>query len=185
MNALSSSEDFSGKIFATVLKAEGRYAMINNETKVRTTSEISVMLAGVGSILVLSSAITFAFVRNIFGFLVAALVPIVYSAIVFWIIKHRKNALVVNHIGEMGIKNSYLGEVMCEMIWSEIGDFGVAEVKGGLLKGKYIYVSRVFVNNAIRRDIIRRYDPRVCIVMPCTEEVCKVLNTASGGKIDI
>jgi predicted membrane protein len=159
--------------------------MVNNEMKVRTTCELSMMLRCFGAILLLSSVATFMMVKNILGFLVALLVPITYIAVSYLIIKREKNALALNYIEERGIKNAYLGEFMCEMSWSEIGDFGVAEVKRGLYKGKYIYVSRIFVNNAIRRNIIKRYDPRVCIVVPYTEEVREMLSAASGGKIDV
>lgn len=159
--------------------------MVKNEMKVRATCELSMMLRSVGAVLILSSIITFMLVKNILGFLVAALVPIIYFAVSYLIIKREKNALTINYIDGRGMKNAYLGEIMCEMGWSEIGDFGVAEVKRGLYRGKYIYVSRIFVNNAIRCNIVKRYDPRVCIVVPYTEEVRKMLSVASGGKIDV
>lgn len=158
--------------------------MMGNEMKIRTTGELSVMIKAIGILVLISSVWAFTLVRNILGFIIVFFVPALYTLASWFVVKRSKNALMMNTIDGSGVKNAYLGSVACEMYWSEIGDFGVVEVKDGLYKGRYVYMSRVFVNNSIRRNIIKQYDPRVCIVIPYTEAVCKKIGMASGGKIE-
>ena len=153
--------------------------------KVRTTAELSVMIKSILVIVGLSTTISLFFVKKIGGaiFLLLWLVAIVFVAylVTLW----AKNALMMNVIGYQGIRNEYLGSPICDLSWDEIGDFGIAEVKSGLFKGKYIYMSRIFVDKKKSVDIIRTYDPRICVVLPYTEETRRAIRVASGDKIDI
>lgn len=155
------------------------------EIKVRTTCEFSVFWLSVGAILILVSIISLFFVKTLIGAAVVLLVPAVYFAVSFFAAMRHKNALVMNVIDMHGVKNRYMGSSLCELDWNEIGDFGVAEVKNGLFCGRYIYMSRVFVSSSVRRDLIKKYDPRVCVVFPYTEQVCRAMSRLSGGRIDI
>ena len=153
------------------------------EIKVRTTCELSVFFLAVGAVLALCSIISLFFVKTLIGAAVVLLVPLVCFAGAFFLAMHNKNALVMNVIDIHGVKNRYMGNPLCDLSWDEIGDFGVAEVKKGIFGGRYIYMSRVFVASSIRRDLIRKYDPRVCVVFPYTEQVCNAMTRLSGGKI--
>lgn len=155
------------------------------EIKVRTTCELSVFCPTVGIILAACSIISLFFVKTIIGAAIALLVPLVYFSAVFFAAMRNKNALIVNVIDTGGVKNRYMGNHLCDLSWGEIGDFGVAEVKKGVFAGRYIYMSRVFVASAVREDLIKNYDPRVCVVFPYTEQVCRAMNRLSGGRIDL
>ena len=155
------------------------------EIKVRTTCEFSVFFLTVGIILTLSSIVSLFFVKTFIGAAVVLLVPLVYFAVMFFLAMRHKNALVMNVIDLGGVKNRYIGNSLCELTWGEIGDFGIVEVKKGLFSGRYIYMSRVFVASSVRKDLLNRYDPRVCVVFPYTEQVCRAITRLSGGKINI
>lgn len=155
------------------------------EIKVRTTCELSVFCLTVGIILALSGIASLFFVKTLIGAALVLLVPTVYFAVAFFFAMRNKNALVMNVIDLGGVKNRYMGNVLCDLSWSEIGDFGIAEVKKGFFSGRYIYMSRVFVSSSVRKDLIRKYDPRVCVVFPYTEQVCRAVSRLSGGRIDI
>ena len=155
------------------------------EIKVRTTCEFSSYCFAVGIILVLSSIVSLFFVKTFIGVAIILLIPLIYFAVAFLLAMRNKNALVMNYIDMGGVKNRYMGNSLCELSWGEIGDFGVVEVKNGIFSGKYIYMSRVFVSGTVRRDLIKKYDPRVCVVFPYTEQVCRAMSRLSGGRIDV
>ena len=159
--------------------------MDKKETRVRTTGELSVLLKAVGGLLGAMSFISVFFAGSVLAIVLILLVPVLYAVCALLIVRKYKQAMMVNVIDAAGIKNEYFGEPRCFMEWDEIGDFGVAEARKGLFRGRYIYVSRIFISQEMRRDIIRRYDPRVCIVLPCTDEICNVVREESRGKIDI
>lgn len=158
---------------------------MDQHTKVRTTGELSVLIEAMGAILFAVSVVALFFVRHFFAVLIIIAVPAAYVGIAWLVINKMKNAVMINIIDSDGVRNSFFGNTVCEMGWDEIGDFGVTEVTGGFFSGKYIYLSRIFVQSNIRKDIIKKYDPRVCIVFPCTEEICRTVLKTSGGKIDI
>ena len=153
--------------------------------KLRTTAELDAILKSIGALISLGTIAALFFVKNIGGALIILLVPLCYFAAAYFVSAKCKNALMINVIDFNGVRNESGGEVLCDLEWNEIGDFGVAEVRRGLFKGRYVYMSRIFVSDGIRRDIVNRYDPRICIVFPCTEETCYALREASGEKIDI
>ena len=155
------------------------------EIKIRTTCELSAILEVIGAILSLSSIVSLFFVKTFGGAATVLLVPLLYAAAAYAIVTRKKNALMVNEIDLEGVRNRYMGGVLCQLSWGEIGDFGVAEVKKGLFSGRYIYMSRVFVQSSVRKNVIDGYDPRVCVVFPYTKEVCRAVTRLSGGKIDI
>ena len=158
---------------------------MNQQTKVRTTGELSVLLESLGAFIAVMALVTLMFARHTLGVIIAIAVPITYGAFVWLIVQKKRNAFMINIIDSDGVKNSSFGNTLCEMDWREIGDFGVAEVTKGLFSGRYIYMSRIFVPISVRGDIIKNYDPRVCIVFPYTEDICRAVSKASGGKIDI
>ena len=153
--------------------------------KLKTTAELGVLLEGIGALIGLCTVVSLFFVKNIGAALLILLVPAVYGVLAYFVCVKFKNALMVNVIDYNGVRNEHAGNPLCEFEWNEIGDFGVAEVRHGLFKGRYVYMSRIFVDNSIRRNIVMNYDPRICIVFPCTEETCFALREASGEKIDI
>ena len=153
--------------------------------KLRTTAELGAILYGMGALISLGTLVSVFFVKSIGGALIILLVPLCYFAAAYFISMKFKNALMINVIDLDGVRNERKGEIVCDLEWNEIGDFGVAEVKRGIFKGRYIYMSRIFVSEGIRSDIVNRYDPRICIVFPCTEETSYALREASGEKIDI
>ena len=155
------------------------------EIKVRTTCEMSVLCITITVILTLVSIVSLVLVKTFIGVALVLLVPTVCFALAFFLAMKNKNALVMNVIDTSGVKNRYMGGVLCDLTWSEIGDFGVAEVKKGFFSGRYIYMSRVFVASSVRKDLIKKYDPRVCVVFPYTKEVCRAMTRLSGGRIDV
>lgn len=159
--------------------------LLRDGIKIRTTSELSTIGVAIGAFLGALSIVSLFFVKTFTGAGVVLLVPLLYAVAVCFVWKHKGNALVMNVIGADGVCNRRLGSVLCDLSWEEIGDFGVAEVKKGMFKGKYIYMSRVFVQDEIRRNVISAYDPRVCIVLPYTSEVSKAIANLSCGKIDL
>lgn len=159
--------------------------MEKKETKVRTTGELSVLLKAVGALLGAMSVTSAVLVKRPLAVLLILIIPVGYLIAAMLIARSSRSAMMMNTIDSSGIKNSYLGETVCLMSWDEIGDFGVAETSHGLFRGRYIYLSRIFVGQEVRRDIIKKYDHRVCIVLPCTDEICDSVREASRGKIDI
>ena len=156
-----------------------------NTLKVRTTGEISAILSETGALIGVLSVASLFFVKSFGSALIILLVPIVYALCAYLISVKYKKALFMNVISCDGVRNERFGNTICSMEWNEIGDFGVARVKKGSFKGRYVYLSRIFVSNEIRRDIVRSYDPRICVVMPYSPEICQALKEASHEKIDI
>jgi len=124
-------------------------------------------------------------VKTFIGAAVILSAPLAYAVACFFVAKRCQNALMMNVIDPDGVKNEFMGSSQCELFWNEIGDFGVAEVKKGLYSGKYIYMSRIFVNDSVKENIVREYDSRVCIVFPYTAEVCRAVMKLSGGRIEV
>ncbi len=158
---------------------------IRNGIRVRTTCELSMLLVSVGGGLLLAALVALFFVKSAGAVLLIFLPLLAFAGLAFWLIRHKKSALMMNRIGFEGVRSSFGEEEFCSLAWDEIGDFGVAEVKKGWFKGSYIYLSRVFVASGIRGNLIARYNPHVCIVLPCTKEIVRALSVFSGGKIDI
>ena len=156
-----------------------------NIMRLRTTAELDAILKSMGALVSLGTIVSLFYVKSIGGALIILLIPLSYFAVSYFLTVRYRKALMFNVIDLDGVRNEIKGEVLCDLEWNEIGDFGVAEVKRGIFKGQYVYMSRIFINEDIRRDIVRRYDPRICIVFPCTEETCYALREASGEKIDI
>ena len=156
-----------------------------NIMRLRTTAELGAMMNSVGALILLAAVASLFFVRSIGGALIIIALPLAYFGAVNLISVRYKKALMVNVIDLDGVRNETGGDVLCDLEWNEIGDFGVAEVRGGLFKGRYVYMSRIFIGEEIRKDIVNRYDPRICIVFPYTEETAHALHEASGEKIDL
>jgi hypothetical protein len=155
------------------------------KTKIRTASDLWTLIKIVGCVLCLISVAALMLVKHVIGAVIILALPAMYLLFAFLIIRMSSTAMVLNVISSSGIKNMRRGEPMCSMQWDDVGDFGIAEAKKGIFSGKYIYLSRVFVRPEIRQDIIKKYDPRVCIVLPCTDQICSELKEASKGKVDI
>ena len=153
--------------------------------KLRTTAELDALIKGVGALISLSSLVSLFFVGSIGGALIILLVPLCCLAITYFLRLKFRSELMINVIDLDGVRSESRGEVVCELGWNEIGDFGVAEVRRGLFKGYYVYMSRIFVSDALKHDIVKYYDPRICIVFPYTEETAYALREASGEKIDL
>ena len=156
-----------------------------NTMRVRTTAELSALLHGVGGLVMLCLIIALFFVKSFGGALIIISFLILCAIALLIIAFKAKKQLMMNTIDTNGVKNESFGKVVCKLEWQEIGDFGVAPVENGIHKGRYIYMSRIFVSNSIREDILRRYDPRICVVLPYTEEICFALRESSAEKIDI
>lgn len=155
------------------------------ETKIRTAGDLWTLVKIVGGVLsIVSLAAVFA-VKHILAAVIILALPVLYVILAFLVTRISYSAMMLNVISASGIKNMSRGDPICSMQWDDVGDFGVAETAKGIFSGKYIYLSRVFVRPEIRQDIIKKYDPRVCIVLPCTDRVCMALKDASKGKIDI
>ena len=157
----------------------------NRLLKIRTVEESNVFCILVCACVLLGAAISLFFVKTLAAALLVLALPTCMCAASYFILRLIRNALMVNVVNYNGVRNEYLSEVLCQLEWNEIGDFGVAEVGYGLFKGKYIYMSRIYLPVSIKRDIIRRYDPRICIVLPYTSRVCDAVREASGEKIDL
>jgi hypothetical protein len=143
------------------------------------------LLKGVGLVVSLAALVSLFFVKSLGGALLILLVPVSYLTIAYFLTVKFRSALMMNVIDFSGVRSESRGEVVCELEWNEIGDFGIAEVRRGLFKGYYVYMSRIFVSDAIKHNIIKYYDPRICIVFPYTEETAYALCEASGEKIDL
>ena len=156
-----------------------------NIMKLKTTAELDALIKGVGAVVCLAALVSLFFVKSLGGALIILLVPMCYRAIAYFLSIRFRSALMVNAIDFNGVRSESRGEVVCELSWNEIGDFGIAEVRRGLFKGYYVYMSRIFVSDVIKHDIIKYYDPRICIVFPYTEETAYALREASGEKIDL
>ena len=161
--------------------------MVNspNALKVRTTPELGIVISLAGALVGAVSLISLFFVKSFGSALIILLVPTVYALGAYLISLKFKKALVMNVVSYDGVRNERFGSTICSLEWNEIGDFGVAKVREGIFKGRYVYMSRIFVANEIRGDIVRRYDPRICVVMPYSPEICDALREASHEKIDI
>ena len=153
--------------------------------KIRTVEESSVFAVGVGAAVLLGSAIALFYVKNIIAAVLILMLPLTVCVVAYFALRVFKNAVMVNIIDYKGIRNEHFGDVVCQLEWNEIGDFGVTEVRHGIFKGKYIYMSRIYIPAQIKRDIVNNYDPRICIVLPYTSRVCDAVRDASGEKIDI
>lgn len=153
--------------------------------KIRTVEESSVFAVSVGTVVILGSAIALFYVKNIVAAILILLLPLTVCAFAYFVFKRLKNAVMINVVDHNGIRNEYFGDVFCRLEWNEIGDFGVTEVRQGMFKGKYIYMSRIYMPSSVKRDIINKYDPRICVVLPYTGRVCDAIREASGEKIDI
>lgn len=156
-----------------------------NEMRIRTTEELAVLCAAIEFFLIVTSIIALFLVKTFGGAALILLIPLIGILVMLRIIRRNKNAVMMNVIDVEGVKNQFMGETLCDISWGEIGDFGVAEIKRGLFEGRYIYMSRVFVQSSVRKNIVQRYDPRVCIVFPYTSEVCRAVAQLSGGRIDV
>ena len=156
-----------------------------NVMKLRTTAELDALIKGIGAAVSLSALVSLFFVGGIGGALIILLVPLCYFAVAYFLTMRFRSELMINIIDFDGVRSESRGEVVCELRWNEIGDFGVAEVRSGLFKGYYVYMSRIFVGDAVKHDIVKYYDPRICIVFPYTEETAYALREASGEKIDL
>ena len=161
--------------------------MINspNTLKVRTSCELGVAISLVGALVGVISLVALFFVKSFGSALIILLVPTLYALCAYLISLKYKKALVMNVISYDGVRNERFGSTICSLEWNEIGDFGVARVREGIFKGRYVYMSRIFVGNEIRRDIVKFYDPRICVVIPYSPEICDALREASHEKIDI
>ena len=155
------------------------------ELKIRTTCELSSLAVLVGCFLVGACIVSLFLVKTLIGAAVVLSVPLIYAVACYLLSKRCKNALMMNVIDPDGVKNSFMGGSQCELFWNEVGDFGVAEVKKGLYSGKYIYMSRIFIQDSVKENIVGKYDPRVCIVFPYTEQVCRAVMKLSGGRIEV
>ena len=155
------------------------------KTKIRTTGDFWTLVKIVGGILCLVCLASLLLVKHLVGAIIILALPMAYAVFAFLLIRLSSSAMILNVISSSGIKNMRRGAPVCSMQWDDVGDFGIAETTKGVFSGKYIYLSRVFVRPEIRQDIIRKYDPRVCIVLPCTDQVCRELKEASRGKVDI
>ena len=153
--------------------------------RLRTTAELDALIKGIGAALFIVSLISLFFVNSIGGAILILLIPFCYFAIAYFLSSKFSSALMINVLDFNGVRNERHGVVVCELEWNEIGDFGIAEVRRGLFKGRYVYMSRIFVSDAIKHNIIKYYDPRICVVFPYTEETVYALRKASGEKIDI
>ena len=153
--------------------------------KIRTTCELSALFIFIGVFLAAAGIASLFLVKTFIGAAIILSVPILYVLACVPVAKRYKGALMMNVIDPDGVKNGFMGGFSCELYWNEIGDFGVAEVKDGLFSGKYIYMSRIFVQGSVKENVIREYDPRVCIVFPYTPEVCRAVARLSGGMIDL
>ena len=156
-----------------------------NVMKLRTTAELDALIKGIGAVVSICALVSLFFVGSIGGALIILLVPLCYIAIAYFLMIKFRSELMINVINFDGVRSECRGEIVCELRWNEIGDFGVAEVRRGLFKGHYIYMSRIFVSDVIKHDIVKYYDPRICIVFPYTEETAYALREASGEKIDL
>lgn len=155
------------------------------KTKIRTAGDLWTLIKTVGGVLCFVSLVSLLLVKHVLGVVIILALPAAYIILAAFAIRMSRSAMVLNVISSSGIKNMRRGKPMCSMPWDDVGDFGIAETKNGIFSGKYIYLSRIFVRPEIRQDIIRKYDPRVCIVLPCTDRVCRELKEASKGKVDI
>jgi len=153
--------------------------------KLRTTAELDALTKGIGAVISLSAIISLFFVKSLGSAVLLLLIPLCYFAVAYLLSLKFRSALMVNFVDQNGVRSESRGEAVCELEWNEIGDFGVATVGRGLFKGHYIYMSRIFVSDAVKHDIIKYYDPRICIVFPYTEETAYALREASGDKIDL
>ena len=157
----------------------------NRLLKIRTVEESNVFCILVCACVLIGSAISLFFVKTLVAALLVLVLPVCMCVVSYFILHLIKNAVMVNVVDYNGIRNEYMSEILCQLEWNEIGDFGVAEVRYGLFRGKYIYMSRIYLSPSVKRDIIRRYDPRICIVLPYTSRVCDAVREASGEKIDL
>ena len=160
----------------------GRYG---NIMRLRTTAELDALIKGIGVVVSLFVLVSLFFVKSLGGALIILLVFLCYIALSYFLTIKFRSELMVNVIDIDGVRSESHGDVVCELRWNEIGDFGIAEVRRGLFKGYYVYMSRIFVSDAIKHDIVKYYDPRICIVFPYTEETAYALCEASGEKIDL
>ena len=156
-----------------------------NIMKLRTTAELDALIKGIGAVVIFGAVLSLFFVKSVGGALAIISIPLCYFVIAYLVSLKNRSALMINYVDINGVKNESQGEIVCELDWNEIGDFGVAEVRRGLFKGYYVYMSRIFVSDVIKHDIIKYYDPRICIVIPYTEETVYALREASGLKIDL
>jgi hypothetical protein len=157
----------------------------DNIMKLRTTAELGVMLKVICALVTIGAVASLFFVKSIGGALIILVLPIVFSLVSYLISIKYKNALMINVLDFDGVRNESGADVLCDLEWNEIGDFGIAEVEKGFFRGRYVYMSRIFIGEDIREDIVNRYDPRICIVFPYTEETAYALREASGEKIDL
>ena len=157
----------------------------SSDIRIRTSCELIVLCGVVQCFLMVCSIIALFFVKTFGGAILVLLPPLLCMGLSFFVLRKNRKAIMMNVIDVEGVRNQYFGEPLCNISWDEIGDFGVAEIRTGLFEGRYIYMSRVFVPGFIRKDIIRRYDPRVCIIFPYTSEVCRAVAQLSGGRIEI
>ena len=153
--------------------------------RLRTCAELGIVLKSVGALISICAVASLFFVKSIGGALIIIFLPFVYLGTAYLISRKFSNALMINVIDFDGVRNESGGEVICDLEWNEIGDFGVAEVERGIFRGRYVYMSRIFIGDDIRENIVKRYDPRICIVFPYTEETAHALFEASGEKIDL
>lgn len=153
--------------------------------RLRTNAELGIVLKSVGALISICAVASLFFVKSIGGALIIIFFPLIYFGVAYLIFRRFSNALMINVIDFDGVRNEVGGEVLCDLEWNEIGDFGVAEVEKGLFNGRYVYMSRIFISEDIRENIVLRYDPRICIVFPYTEETAHALFEASGEKIDL
>ncbi len=161
--------------------------MLDNDRmlKIRTVEESSVFALSVGAVVLLGSSIALFYVKSVIAAILILMLPVGVGVATYFALRILKNAVMVNIVDHNGVRNEYLGEVVCQLEWNEIGDFGVTEVRRGIFRGKYIYMSRIYMPSSIKRDIISKYDPRICIVLPYTSRVCDAVREASGEKIDV
>lgn len=157
----------------------------SSNIRIRTTCELTVFCGVVQCFLTVCGIIALFFVKTFGGAVLVLLAPLLCAGLMAFVLYRNSKAIMMNVIDIEGVRNQYFGETLCDISWDEIGDFGVTEVKNGLFGGRYIYMSRVFVPGFIRSDIIRRYDPRVCIIFPYTSEICRAVAQLSGGRIEI
>ena len=155
------------------------------KTKIRTAGDLWTLVKIVGIVLCFVSVPALFLARNVWATLIILALPLSYAFFALILTKKSGAAMMMNIISSSGVQNMHRGEPVCHMQWDEVGDFGIAEMSNGIFSGKYVYLSRVFLKPDIRQNIIKKYDPRVCIVLPCTDQVCQSLKAASNGRVDI
>lgn len=161
--------------------------MVNSDRilKIRTVEETSVFACLVGAAVLVGSSVALFYVENLIAALLILILPVGVCGTAYVALRTFKNVVMVNVVDYDCVRNEHLGQVVCRLEWNEIGDFGVTEVRHGIFKGKYIYMSRIYMHSSVKRDIIKNYDPRICIVLPYTSRVCDAIREASGEKIDV